>query len=127
MSYLLVDTCVLSDIIRQYNPLSPYSALSEGTNLKKNMLRMVNSVICDEDGRNGIIVTSTFAFLELINKFDKIFELEIKERKIFEIDANEIEVMGAGSPADSYASEDIVKFSESEMPDELIGEDEIPF
>ena len=50
-----------------------------------------------------------------------------KERKIFEIDANEIEVMGAGSPADSYASEDIVKFSESEMPDELIGEDEIPF
>lgn len=82
MSYLLVDTCVLSDIIRQYNPLSPYSALSEGTNLKKNMLRMVNSVICDEDGRNGIIVTSTFAFLELINKFDKIFELEIKERKI---------------------------------------------
>jgi hypothetical protein len=43
------------------------------------------------------------------------------------IDANEIEVMGAGSPADSYASEDIVKFSESEMPDELIGEDEIPF
>lgn len=82
MSYLLVDTCVLSDIIRQYNPLSPYSALSEGTNLKKNMLRMVNSVVCDEDGRNGIIVTSTFAFLELINKFDKIFELEIKERKI---------------------------------------------
>ena len=50
-----------------------------------------------------------------------------KERKIFEIDANEIEVMGTGSPADSYASEDIVKFSESEMPDELIGEDEIPF
>lgn len=50
-----------------------------------------------------------------------------KERKIFEIDANEIELMGAGSPADSYASEDIVKFSESEMPDELIGEDEIPF
>lgn len=66
MNYLLVDTCVLSDIIRQYNPLSPYSALLEGINLKKNMLRMVNSVVCDEDGRNGIIVTSTFAFLELV-------------------------------------------------------------
>ena len=46
------------------------------------MLRMVNSVISDLDGQTGIIVTSTFAFLELINKFDKIFESEIKERKI---------------------------------------------
>ena len=25
MIYLLVDTCVLSDIMRQYNPLSQYS------------------------------------------------------------------------------------------------------
>ena len=49
-----------------------------------------------------------------------------KERKIFEIDANEIESMGASSPVDSF-SEDIVKFSDTEMPDELIGEDEIPF
>ena len=48
------------------------------------------------------------------------------ERKIFEIDANEIESMGASSPVDSF-SEDIVKFSDTEMPDELIGEDEIPF
>ena len=29
MIYLLVDTCVLSDIMRQYNPLSQYSELSE--------------------------------------------------------------------------------------------------
>lgn len=49
-----------------------------------------------------------------------------KERKIFEIDANEIEAMGTSSYADSYSSEDIVKFSNNE-PDELIGEDEIPF
>lgn len=49
-----------------------------------------------------------------------------KERKIFEIDANEIESMGASSPVDSF-SDDIVKFSDTEMPDELIGEDEIPF
>ena len=82
MIYLLVDTCVLADIMRQYNPLSQYSELSEKVYLKKNMLRMINSVISDKDGQTGIIVTSTFAFLELINKYDKIFELEIEERKI---------------------------------------------
>ena len=82
MIYLVVDTCVLADIIRQYNPLRPHSALSEKVFLKKNMLRKVNSVICDEDGNNGYIVTSTFAFLELINKFDMIFKEEIKNKTI---------------------------------------------
>ncbi|MGN1125750.1 MAG: single-stranded DNA-binding protein [Candidatus Gastranaerophilaceae bacterium] len=49
-----------------------------------------------------------------------------KDRKIFEIDANTIELMGVASPVQDN-SEDIVKFSESELSDELIGEDEIPF
>jgi len=53
------------------------------------------------------------------------------ERKIFEIDANTIELMGAGAPrsasAVSSGSEDIVKFSQEEFSNELIGEDEIPF
>ena len=52
------------------------------------------------------------------------------ERRIYEIDANTIEMMGAGAPAASQASssnEDIVKFSQEEFSDELIGEDEIPF
>ena len=52
------------------------------------------------------------------------------ERRIFEIDANTIELMGASAPVASSASgssEDIVKFSQEEFSDELIGEDEIPF
>jgi len=52
------------------------------------------------------------------------------ERRIFEIDANTIEMMGAGSPvvsSTSSSSADIVKFSQEEFADELIGEDEIPF
>lgn len=52
------------------------------------------------------------------------------ERRIYEIDANTIEPMGAGSgsaPKASGSSEDIVKFSQEEFADELIGEDEIPF
>jgi single-stranded DNA-binding protein len=53
------------------------------------------------------------------------------ERRIFEIDANTIELMGAGAPivasATNTSNSDIVKFSNEEFADELIGEDEIPF
>ena len=51
------------------------------------------------------------------------------ERRIFEIDANTIEMMGAGAPvaSSSTSNSDIVKFSNEEFADELIGEDEIPF
>ena len=53
------------------------------------------------------------------------------ERRIFEIDANTIELMGAGAPvvasSSSSSDADIVKFSSDEFADELIGEDEIPF
>ena len=53
------------------------------------------------------------------------------ERRIFEIDANTIEMMGVGAPVGSTtgssSNSDIVKFSNEEFADELIGEDEIPF
>ena len=53
------------------------------------------------------------------------------ERRIFEIDANTIETMGAGAPVASSSSSsdsgDIVKFANEEFADELSGEDEIPF
>jgi len=56
------------------------------------------------------------------------------ERKIYEIDANTVENIGAGavigtSNASSSSSndEEIVKFSQEEFSNELIGEDEIPF
>ena len=53
------------------------------------------------------------------------------ERRIFEIDASTVEPMGAGAPvaasAAASSNADIVKFSNEEFADELIGEDEIPF
>ena len=54
------------------------------------------------------------------------------ERRIFEIDANAVEPMGAtsgtGAVSSSSSNEEIVKFpKEEELADELIGEDEIPF
>jgi len=54
------------------------------------------------------------------------------ERKIYEIDANTIEKMGASSGTTSTSAKktdngEIVKFAQEEFSDELIGEDEIPF
>ncbi len=51
------------------------------------------------------------------------------ERKIYEIDANAVETVSGVNVSASVASssEDIVKFSQEEFSDELIGEDEIPF
>ena len=50
------------------------------------------------------------------------------ERRIFEIDANTIEQMGASASISvSSSNSDIVKFSNEEFADELIGADEIPF
>ena len=49
------------------------------------------------------------------------------ERRIYEIDANTIEMMGATASVSSSSNSDIVKFSQEEFSDELIGEDEIPF
>lgn len=53
------------------------------------------------------------------------------EKRIFEIDANSIEKMGAGAagatPSSNYATEEIVKFESDDFSNELIGEDEIPF
>lgn len=55
------------------------------------------------------------------------------ERKIYEIEAGAIELMGSESAPKSTSSKkkadnkEIVKFAQDEFADELIGEDEIPF
>ena len=51
------------------------------------------------------------------------------DRRIYEIDASAVELMGAGAPVTVGATNnsDIVKFSQEEFSNELIGEDEIPF
>lgn len=49
------------------------------------------------------------------------------EKRIYEIDANTIEKMGASAPARPGNNEEIVKFAQEEFTDELIGEEEIPF
>lgn len=50
------------------------------------------------------------------------------EKKVMEIDMSSFEVISSSSPASSQkTSDEVVKFSEVEMNDVLIGEEEIPF
>lgn len=52
------------------------------------------------------------------------------EKRIYEIDANTIEILGEGVsvPANQkFGTEEIVKFESDDMSNELINEDEIPF
>jgi hypothetical protein len=82
--YAFVDTCVLSDILRQYDPKNPHELLSGGQNLKKGMLKVVNDIIGDEE-ENGYIIASTFAFVELINKLDKCFSGSVSIERLLSI------------------------------------------
>lgn len=85
IEYALVDTCVLSDIVRQYDPRNPHNILSEGRFLKRDMLRVVNRIISDENEEKGYIIASTFAFVELINKLDVIFSGDISLERMMAI------------------------------------------
>jgi single-stranded DNA-binding protein len=50
------------------------------------------------------------------------------EKRVYEIDANTIESLGITAPTiQNHSNEDLVKFSQEEFTEELIGEDEIPF
>ena len=106
---------------------------------------MFNSVLCnigDKEERWIRVLVKRNALDEVVSRLSKGAKVLVEgrlettnvknengvERKIFEIDANAIELMGESSSSSSTDfSEDIVKFAESEIGDELIGEDEIPF
>lgn len=85
IEYVFVDTCVLADILAQYNPLKPYERLEESSFLKKNMLRLVNKIVEDKNSDSGYIVASSFAFVELINKMDTIFSGNMKLERMMSI------------------------------------------
>jgi single-stranded DNA-binding protein len=98
------------------------------------------------------VISKKTALDDLVSSFDKGDKVLVEgrlqiatakmddgsERKIYEIDANTIEKMGDSDSGSSSApssapakkgkkAEEIVKFSQEEFADELIGEDEIPF
>lgn len=85
IEYVYVDTCVLADILAQYNPLKPHKKLEERPFLKKNMVKLVNKIVEDENGDSGYIVASSFAFVELINKINTIFSGYMKIERMMSI------------------------------------------
>lgn len=85
IEYAYVDTCVLSDILRQYDPRNPHKSLVVGMHLRKDMLKVVNRIVTDDEELSGFIVTSTFAFVELINKLDVVFSNSVKIERIMAV------------------------------------------
>lgn len=82
IEYAFVDTCVMADIIRQYNPKEPHCPLKGGRYLRKGMLKILNCIISDESECGGYVVVSIFSFVELINKLSGTFGDTIKMERI---------------------------------------------
>ena len=72
-SNFYVDTCVLGDILKQYDGLNSSKALVGSKFLKPSIKKILNIAI-ESDGDYGMIFTSSFSFVELINKFTEIFK-----------------------------------------------------
>lgn len=85
VEYVFVDTCVLADILAQYDPLKPYEPMVESPFLKRDMVRLVNKIVEDVNGDAGYIVASSFAFVELINKLGSIFSGKMKIERMMSI------------------------------------------
>lgn len=67
-----MDTCVLGDILKQYDGFNSSKALVGSKFLTPSIKNKLNIAI-ESDGDYGMIFTSSFSFVELINKFAEIF------------------------------------------------------
>lgn len=72
IKYCYIDTCVLADVLKQYNGLYPYKPFTSSTFIKAGMLPEINRAV-ESMGDSGMVLTSAFAFIELLNKFNEIF------------------------------------------------------
>lgn len=73
IKYCYVDTCVLADILKQYNALYPYQPYKCSNFIGPRMLSEINRAV-ESMGYSGMLLTSIFAFIELMNKFNEIFK-----------------------------------------------------
>lgn len=73
IKYCYVDTCVLADILKQYDALYPNQPYKCSNFIGPRMLLEINRAV-QSMGYSGMLLTSTFAFIELMNKFNEIFK-----------------------------------------------------
>lgn len=72
-----LDSHVLSDFLYQYDSSIPNSCLEPRGFLTKRMLQRINPLI-EGDGRDGIVITSVFNFVEILNKVVDIYGADTK-------------------------------------------------
>lgn len=66
-----VDTHVLAEILMQYSTSKPNLTLERTDILTEKILKIVNTCI-ESNGFSGVVVASTFAFIEIVNKFKAV-------------------------------------------------------
>lgn len=67
----VVDTNILIHLLTQFSPENPHKEMSELCELNRDRLKYVNRKI-ELNGTEGYIVSSTFAFVEIANKFEML-------------------------------------------------------
>ncbi len=76
-----LDTHVLSDFLFQFDSSLPNSLLEPKGFLTSKMLQKINPLI-EGEGRDGIVITSVFNFVEVLNKFDEIYSDDAKKMMV---------------------------------------------
>ncbi|MEP7317094.1 MAG: hypothetical protein ABI921_00075 [Panacibacter sp.] len=66
-----IDTHILAEILIKYSALKPNSLFDENELLTSKILNKINTCI-DSNGFEGVVIASTFAFIEIINQFQKV-------------------------------------------------------
>lgn len=77
----IIDTHILADLLKQYNSGRPNQPLQESKFISKRISHVLNQFIQTE-GYNGVIVASTFAFIEILNKFNEIAQDAFDLKKV---------------------------------------------
>ena len=78
----VVDTHILAEILKQFNPRFPNNGLVKNELLKSSFINLLNPSIIS-DGYEGKIVASIFAFIEIYNKFDEISDKLFTKEKVY--------------------------------------------
>lgn len=68
---IVLDTHFLSELLKQFSFDNPNAELKKDGFLSNKTLSIINNIICNRDGQ---IIVSAFAFIEIINKIERISE-----------------------------------------------------
>ncbi len=79
-----VDTHIVADIFKQYSSAHPNLLLNESNFLTGKIHKFVNECI-ESNGSESVVITSSFAIVEIVNQFKKISNSEFDIAKLIGI------------------------------------------